>query len=74
MGTNGSKDLRKIILHHFDRFSTYIGKLGLEIQSSLSDNDAVANSFIIVTLRPKCFTVDFNPTFVKITALNQTDN
>lgn len=67
--TNGSNNLKTIILNNFDRFSSYMRDLGIEIKSNETYENDIAHSIVVVTLKPQCFTVHFNQNFVKITAL-----
>ncbi len=66
----GLKSLQKIILKNFIFFSSYMDKLGVQIKSFDYNTNDIADSLTILTLKPLCFTVDFNQNFVKITALN----
>ncbi len=68
--TNGSKNLKTIILKHFNSFSSYMRQLGLRIKSNETFNNHIEHSMTIVTLKPQCFTVHFNQNFVKITSLS----
>lgn len=67
--TDGSKNLKTIILKHFNRFSSYMRRLGIEVKSNESYSNNIGYSLTEVTLKPQCFTVDFNQNFVRITAL-----
>ena len=67
--TNSSKNLKKIINNHSEEFIEYIHKLGLNIQSRSQTTDFEYTSFTILTLRTRCFKVDFNDNSVKISAL-----
>ena len=63
---HGTKNLTHILSTHNEDFIEYIHKLGLDVQH----NDATCNmqnsSTTILTLRTRCFKVDFNENFVKI--------
>ncbi|WP_345993376.1 hypothetical protein [Sulfurimonas sp. HSL-1716] len=61
-----SKNLKKIILENSDQFFTYINSLGLHIRNDEQTSSGVNSSLTIVTLKPTCFTVEFNDNLVKI--------
>lgn len=69
--TYGSKNLKKILLKNTNLFSLYMNKLGMQVQSNGYNTEKIANSLTVLTLKPLCFTVNFNQNFVKITALSQ---
>lgn len=64
--TNDTKDLKKIILQNSELFFTYINSVGLHVRSDEVTNNGINSSLTIVTLKPTCFTVEFNDNLVKI--------
>lgn len=64
--TNDTKDLKKIILQNSELFFTYINSIGLHIRSDEVTNNGINSALTIVTLKPTCFTVEFNDNLVKI--------
>ncbi|WP_345980312.1 hypothetical protein [Sulfurimonas sp. HSL3-2] len=64
--TNDTKDLKKIILQNSELFFTYINSIGLHVRSDEVTNNGINSSLTIVTLKPTCFTVEFNDNLVKI--------
>lgn len=64
--SNDSKNLKKIILQNSDKFFTYISSLGLHVQNDEQLHNGVNSSLTTVTLKPTCFTVEFNDNLVKI--------
>ncbi len=66
---NGSKNLSQIISANHDIFIGYIHKLGLDVQHNEETINAQNKSTTVLTLRTKCFKVDFNDNFAKIAPL-----
>ena len=64
-----SELLRKIIKEHFDDFFSYISNLGLEIDHREKTVNLQNSSTTRVVLPTTCFKVDFNDSFVTITAI-----
>jgi hypothetical protein len=64
-----SDNLKKIILDNFEKFITYIHKLGLQVQHRGLTINSQNKSTTILTLKTTCFKVDFNENFVKIAPL-----
>ena len=69
LASNGSTNLKAIILKHKDEFISYIQKLGMHLEHT-EKNVNYQNSFTtILTLKTTCFKVDFNDKFAKISPL-----
>jgi len=66
---DGSKNLDKTISENSEEFIEYIHKLGLDVKHKEQTIDFQNSSTTILTLRTKCFKVDFNDNFVKISPL-----
>ena len=66
---NGSKDLRSIIFRNNEIFINYIHKLGLSVNHNEATINAKNKSTTILTLKTKCFKVDFNDNFARIAPL-----
>lgn len=66
---NGSKDLKYIISKNNETFVNYIHKLGLDVNHNEATINAKNKSTTILTLKTKCFKVDFNDNFAKIAPL-----
>ena len=66
---NGSKNLKEIISNNNEEFIDYIHKLGLQISHNEITSNMQNSSTTILTLRTKCFKVDFNDNFAKIAPL-----
>ena len=67
--SDGSIDLKKIILEHKEQFISFVHKLGLHLEHK-EKNINYQNSFTtILTLKTTCFKVDFNDNFAKISPL-----
>ncbi len=67
--SNGSKNLSKIISLNYEIFIDYIHKLGLDVQHNEETINAQNKSTTILTLKTKCFKVDFNDNFARIAPL-----
>ena len=64
-----SNNLKDILLHNKEQFTTFLGKIGFYITNQeLTYNDNHTSNTII-TLKTTCFKVDFNEKFVKISPL-----
>ena len=66
---NGSHDLKSIIYKNNEKFINYIHKLGLNISHKESTTNYQNSSTTILTLKTKCFKVDFNDNFARISPL-----
>ena len=64
--SNDTKDLKKIILSHDDEFFTYINTLSLHVRNFDSLSNGMSSSLTTVTLKPTCFTVEFNDNLVRM--------
>lgn len=64
--SNDSKNLKNIILQNSDQFFNYINTLSLHVKSDDQIINGVSSSLTTVTLKPTCFTVEFNDNLVKI--------
>jgi len=65
------EDLNLILEKHNEEFVTFIHKIGLSVEHSEKTNNYQNISTTILTLKTTCFKVDFNDTFVKISALKE---
>ena len=68
-GDFSSKDLKKILSRNREEFIDYIHKLGLQVVHKDKTTNFIYQATTILTLKTKCFKVDFNDTFVKISPL-----
>jgi len=66
---DNSKNLKYILSQNNEKFIDYIHKLGLNIQHSEETINAQNKSTTILTLKTKCFKVDFNDNFARISPL-----
>ncbi len=66
-----SQSLRRIIKESFDDFFSYISSLGLEIQHKEKTVNMQNSSTTTLILPTTCFKVDFNDSFVTITAIKK---
>ena len=64
-----SEDIEKIIHNKMDDFITYIYKLGISVEHKEKNINYQNSSTTILTMHTRCFKVDFNDNFAKITAL-----
>jgi len=64
-----SASLRRIILENFDDFFTYITQLGLDVKHREKTKNMQYSSTTKLILPTTCFKVDFNDSFVTITAI-----
>jgi hypothetical protein len=64
-----NKDLNSILSSHHEEFIEFIHKIGLSVEHREKTSDYQNSSTTILTLKTTCFKVDFNDTFVKISAL-----
>jgi hypothetical protein len=67
--TRDDKNLKKIISAQKELFIDYVHKLGLSVKHKESTINYQYSSVTILTLKTKCFKVDFNDNFVKISPL-----
>lgn len=63
------KNLHTVLTNHNEEFLEFIQKLGLSVEHREKTSFATHISRTIITLKTTCFKVDFNDTFVKISAL-----
>lgn len=64
-----SHDLKKAVLQNFDSFYLFINKIGLHVRNDEKIQNGMSSSIITVTLKPTCFTVEFNDNSVTLTPL-----
>ena len=62
-------DLRTILENHYDDFFAFAQETGLHVTHEGITQRQSNRSRTVITLPPRCFTVDFNEDFVKISAL-----
>ena len=67
--TNGSKSLNQIIKNNSFEFTNFIHTLGIDVKHKETTINAQNSSTTILTLKTRCFKVDFNDNFARITAL-----
>jgi len=67
------QNFQKLISLHRERFLDYIQRLGVDIRSRATTYNNQISATIVTTLKTTCFKVDFNDTFVKITALQESN-
>jgi len=63
------KNLKKILSTNNEEFIEYIHKLGLSVEHSDNTINYQYTSTTILTLKTRCFKVDFNDNFVTIAPL-----
>ncbi len=63
--------LYSTIMDNYDDFFRFIEKEGLHVRHHENVHNAVSRSQTLLSLPPRCFTVDFNEDFVKISALKK---
>ena len=66
-----TKNLKNTLLQNSDQFFTYINTLGLHVRNDESLYNGSSHSLTTITLKPTCFTVEFNDNLVKITPLKE---
>jgi len=69
LDANGTKNLKKIVSHNYEKFISFISNIGLDISHKETTINFKNYSTTIVTLPTTCFKVDFNDNFVKISSL-----
>ncbi|MDF1876453.1 hypothetical protein JHD47_01315 [Sulfurimonas sp. SAG-AH-194-L11] len=67
--TRDDKNLKKILSSNNEEFIEYIHKLGLSLEHTDSTINFEYTSTTILTLKTRCFKVDFNDNFVRISPL-----
>ena len=67
--TRDDKNLKKILSSNKEEFIDYIHKLGLSLEHKDSTINFQYTSTSILTLKTRCFKVDFNDNFVRISPL-----
>ncbi|MDQ7044248.1 MAG: hypothetical protein Q9M34_12060, partial [Sulfurimonas sp.] len=67
--TRDDKNLKKILSTNKEEFIDYIHKLGLSVKHQDSTINTHYTSTTILTLKTRCFKVDFNDNFVKISPI-----
>jgi len=68
---SASHNLHHIISLKNEKFMHYLHKLGLLVQHTDTTLNMQNHSTTVLTMPTRCFKVDFNDTFVKISALKQ---
>jgi hypothetical protein len=63
------KNLKKIISSNADEFLDYLHKLGLNVSHKEKTINNQNTSTTVLTLKTKCFKVDFNDNFARIAPL-----
>lgn len=66
----GDENLKLTISKNPQQFIDYIHKLGLHVEHNESTINYQNSSTTILTLKTRCFKVDFNENFAKIAPLN----
>ncbi len=66
---NNYKNLKSIISHNSQEFIDYLHKLGLQVKHEEKTLNHVNSSTTVLTLKTKCFKVDFNENFAKLEPL-----
>ena len=64
-------DLSEVIASEFDAFFALIREQGLHVRHYGNARDGAIRDRILLTLPPRCFTVDFNEDFVRISTLKK---
>ncbi len=64
-------DLSGVIASEFDAFFALIRKQGLHVRHYGNSHDGAIRDRTLLTLPPRCFTVDFNEDFVRISTLKK---
>jgi len=62
-------NLKRIISTNNEEFIAFIHKIGLSVEHKEKTTNFTNSSTTILTLKTTCFKVDFNDTFVRISAL-----
>jgi len=65
----GDEDLKQTIKNNEQEFIDYIHKLGLHVEHKESTSNYQNKSTTILTLKTRCFKVDFNENFARIAPL-----
>ena len=63
------RPLKAILTEHSDSFFTFLQSLPLQLTHHEKTTDGQSRSVTVLSLPPRCFTVDFNDGFVKIAPL-----
>jgi len=63
--TNDDENLKEILLQNEEEFVEYIHTLGLNVEHSEQTTNFQNYARTILTLKTRCFKVDFDDTFVK---------
>ena len=66
---NESEDLTQIIKNNSFEFTNFIHTLGIDVKHKETTINAQNSSTTILTLKTRCFKVDFNDNLARITAL-----
>ncbi len=61
--------LKEILLDNFDLFFSYISQVGLQVGHSEKNVNSKNISHTVLQLPSTCFKVEFNDSFVTITAI-----
>jgi hypothetical protein len=65
----GFKTLKEVISHNSFEFIEYLHKLGLQVKHESKTINHKNISTTVLTLKTKCFKVDFNDNFAKLAPL-----
>ena len=64
-----SDNLKTILLQNQEEFTSFLYKIGLNIEHKEETRNSINHSYTVLTLRTTCFKVDFNDNSVKIAPL-----
>ena len=67
--SNGEKDLQRILSKNSQEFINYIHTLGLHLKHQSQNSKTKNRSTTTLILKTRCFKVDFNDNFAKISPL-----
>ena len=66
---SGHKSLKEVISQNSVKFIDYLHKLGLSVKHEAKTFNNQNTSTTVLTLKTKCFKVDFNENFAKLEPL-----
>ncbi len=69
LDSDNSDNLKKIISDNSQKFIDYLHKLGLQVEHKEKTLNYQNHATTVLTLKTKCFKVDFNDNFAKIAPL-----
>jgi len=69
LDSDNSNNLKKIISKNSQMFINYLHKLGLQVEHKENTLNYQNHATTVLTLKTKCFKVDFNDNFARITPL-----